>query len=122
MYCNKCGKPIPDGSTFCNSCGAPQGQPQRPVQQRPVYQPPKPLPPAYIAVSWVSFAILIIIGIVSAFQAFNNGEDVQVYKGLVLCLAACVFIPQIRINALDGFPWAVYGIKAGIATLLFIIL
>ena len=34
MYCNKCGKPIPDGSVFCNACGAPQAQqPQRPQQQ-----------------------------------------------------------------------------------------
>lgn len=120
MYCNKCGKPIPDGSTFCNSCGAPQRQ--RPVQQRPVYQPPKPLPPAYIAVSWITFAIVMIAGIYYGLQALNIGEDVQVYKGIALCLVACVFIPQVRIKALDDIPWAAYGIKLGVAALLFIVL
>ena len=122
MYCNRCGKPIPDGSTFCNACGAPQGQPQRPVQQRPVYQPPKPLPPAYIAVSWVTFALLLIYGIYLGLHSFNGGEDFEAYKGVALCLAACVFIPQIRINLLDGYPWAVYAIKAGVAALLFFVL
>lgn len=120
MYCNKCGKPIPDGSTFCNSCGAPQGQ--RPVQQRPVYQPPKPLPSAYIAVSWVTFALLLIYGIYLGLHSFNGGEDFEAYKGVALCLAACVFIPQVRIKALDDIPWAAYGIKLGVAALLFIVL
>ncbi|MBR3667717.1 MAG: DUF5067 domain-containing protein [Ruminococcus sp.] len=36
MYCNRCGKPIPNGSIFCNSCGAPQGQRYQPNQPQRV--------------------------------------------------------------------------------------
>ena len=37
MYCQKCGKEIPDGAKFCTSCGAPT--------QAPVFQPvPEPAP------------------------------------------------------------------------------
>lgn len=25
MFCNKCGRQLPDGSVFCNFCGAQQG-------------------------------------------------------------------------------------------------
>ena len=46
MFCEHCGKQIPDGSRFCESCGAPVAarsggqtpaytQPTRPVQARP---------------------------------------------------------------------------------------
>ncbi len=38
MYCNKCGKQIPDGSVFCTYCGANQ-----PTLQQPVYQQPAPV-------------------------------------------------------------------------------
>ncbi len=39
MFCEKCGRPIDDGSAFCNNCGAPvQAQPaqEQPVQEQPV--------------------------------------------------------------------------------------
>lgn len=31
MFCQKCGTELPDGSAFCASCGAQQGEVQQPV-------------------------------------------------------------------------------------------
>ena len=58
MFCQKCGNQIPDGSTSCNFCGAPQQaqpsafeggfqQPVQPVTPPPVQpvQPVQPVPP-----------------------------------------------------------------------------
>ncbi|MCX7772440.1 MAG: zinc-ribbon domain-containing protein [Clostridia bacterium] len=39
MYCNKCGNELPDGASFCTSCGAPQSQI---VEQSP--NDPTPMP------------------------------------------------------------------------------
>lgn len=41
MFCQKCGHQLPDGSSFCNNCGAPQpvsGSQQHQPQQQPYYQ------------------------------------------------------------------------------------
>ena len=56
MFCQSCGKQVPDGQAFCSYCGAPQPQePQAPVAQatpvqaKPVAQPvvqPAPQPVA----------------------------------------------------------------------------
>jgi hypothetical protein len=43
MFCNKCGKEIPDNSTFCNHCGTKLQQTSGPVPQgfhQPGYPPP----------------------------------------------------------------------------------
>ena len=40
-FCQKCGNQVPDGTTFCQVCGAPMAQ-QAPAQQAaPQYQPPQ---------------------------------------------------------------------------------
>ena len=53
MFCQKCGKQIPDGATFCNFCGGQQGvvaqappAPGYPPQQGPPGYPPQ-APPGY---------------------------------------------------------------------------
>jgi len=53
MFCSKCGAQMPQGSSFCTSCGtafstAPQAQPQQaqPVQPAPQYIPSQPSPAA----------------------------------------------------------------------------
>lgn len=107
MYCNKCGKPIPNGSTFCNVCGSPQ---QKVAQA----QAPK-MPTSYIAVCWITFGLAMLIGCILGLWAFFNSEDKLVYKAIVLVGAACIFIPQIRIKSLDSVPWLVYLIKFIIA-------
>lgn len=35
MFCSKCGTQLPDGSTFCSTCGASQGKPQNAPAPRP---------------------------------------------------------------------------------------
>lgn len=35
MFCSQCGKPVPDGTKFCNSCGASIGGPATPNTARP---------------------------------------------------------------------------------------
>ena len=47
MYCNSCGKPIPDGSKFCPECGASFVSAAQPQQAVPQYQvPPQAYQPA----------------------------------------------------------------------------
>ena len=92
MYCNKCGKPIPEGSTFCNVCGSPQGK----IVQTPTKQTVK-LPTYYYAISWVLFGICMAYGVARGIIGFFSGDEVGVYKGMIACGAACVFIPQIKV-------------------------
>ena len=43
MFCNNCGKQLPDGSAFCDGCGAPLNAPApqvAPAPQAPMGQPP----------------------------------------------------------------------------------
>ncbi|MEK6987346.1 MAG: zinc ribbon domain-containing protein, partial [Candidatus Thermoplasmatota archaeon] len=43
LFCNKCGRQLPDGSVFCNFCGAQQGViPQAPAPAAPGYPPQAP--------------------------------------------------------------------------------
>ena len=45
MFCPKCGAQLPDGTTFCTSCGQPlaqQAAPQQQAYQQPQYQQPQP--------------------------------------------------------------------------------
>lgn len=108
MYCNKCGKPIPDGSVFCNACGAPQAQqPQRPQQQfqqqqqyrqaPPPQQKPAAMPKSYYVDSWLLFGLCLAYGIVRGLIGFFNASERDMYKGVVACCAALVFIPQIKV-------------------------
>ena len=44
VFCPNCGAQLPDGTTFCTSCGTPLGQqaaPQQPQQPQQVYQQPQ---------------------------------------------------------------------------------
>lgn len=43
-FCTKCGTQIPDGSTFCTSCGAPIGAAAQAAQAAQTTPPPAPAP------------------------------------------------------------------------------
>jgi hypothetical protein len=105
MYCNKCGKPIPDGSVFCNACGSKQAQPvQNNPQPQPQYrqapppqQKPAAMPKSYYVDSWLLFGLCLAYGIVRGLIGFFNASERDMYKGFIACCAALVFIPQIKV-------------------------
>ncbi len=45
MFCKKCGQQLPDGTRFCQKCGAPTGAAQNPAPQRPVNPQMRPQTP-----------------------------------------------------------------------------
>lgn len=115
MYCNKCGKPIPEGSTFCNVCGSPQGK----IVQTPTKQTVK-LPTYYYAISWVLFGICMAYGVARGIIGFFSGDEVGVYKGMIACGAACMFIPQITVGT--NKPAVILSLKiiVALAVMIFI--
>ncbi len=45
MYCQKCGKELPEQASFCPSCGHPAGAQPRPASMGPGYSAQKPVSP-----------------------------------------------------------------------------
>ena len=138
MYCNRCGKPIPDGSTFCNACGTKQAQPiqnnpqpklqttyyvrcgevisgsssscnycgatQPKAQPQPQYrqapppqQKPAAMPKYYYVDSWLLFGLCMAYGLIRGLIGLLNASERDMYKGVVACCAALVFMPQIKV-------------------------
>ena len=108
MYCNRCGKPIPDGSTFCNACGAPQQAQQAPPPQ----QKPAAMPKSYYVDSWILFGLCLAYGLLRCLIGFTNGSERDMYKGIVGCCAAIIFIPPIKVS---NSPTATLLIKIAVA-------
>ncbi len=70
MFCNNCGKKMPDNAGFCNECGAPLNRaPQQPTyQQQPAYQQqPSQNKPAKDKASKYRIAgiILLVLGVIA---------------------------------------------------------
>lgn len=104
MYCQKCGKEIPDNSTYCNSCGASQGL---------LFNSDTELSTVanhsgYKAVSWTMFVLLLLYGIATM---ISGSSDKGVVHSIVICLSALVFIPAITIKSLDNSPWILLIVK-----------
>lgn len=102
MYCFRCGEVIPENSSSCNYCGA--TQPQRQQQPQPQYrQAPPPqqqaakMPTSYYVDSWILFGLCMIYGMIRGLIGLMNGNERDIYKGIIACCAACVFIPQIKV-------------------------
>jgi hypothetical protein len=118
MYCNKCGKPIPDGSVFCNACGAPQQARQVPPPQYRQAPPPQQqqasqkMPTSYYVDSWVLFGLCIACGLIRCLIGFTNGSERDMYKGIVTCCTSLIFIPPIKVS---NSPTATLLIKIAVA-------
>lgn len=78
MYCQKCGKEIPDGSTFCPECGATQGvQPTpgagaTPVQSSMTSVNASAQKPKKKTALWIVLGILAVIIIAAAIGGGKN--------------------------------------------------
>lgn len=105
MFCSKCGANVPQGSTFCQNCGAPvsasapPSTPQQPpaaVPPSPQYVPPSQVPPvatpAYAPPSppprvdyagfWLRFVALIIDAVILGVVGFAITAPFMVPFGL----------------------------------------
>ena len=98
MFCEKCGKQLPDGSAFCDGCGAkvtqeaapeaaPAAAPAKPsffatllAKAKAIHQKNKLIFPIAGGVVVVAIALLIVFGIL--------GKQVSVkdYMNLLLCI------------------------------------
>lgn len=116
MYCPKCGKLIPNDSTFCNGCGASQVTPtsshavSKSVQIAPQTVQPeqkKTYPMYYHILSWLTVGLILLIGY-SQFSSKNT--DVGTYKAIITCLSALIFIPQISVGDKEK-PMIIYAFK-----------
>ncbi len=72
MFCNNCGKEVPDGDMFCQHCGAKVGQetPVEPVQSEVV--PPQKTPKKFGKKIWVPIVSVIGVLAVSVGVAFAH--------------------------------------------------
>ena len=102
-YCVRCGEVIPNGSSSCNYCGAtqPKTQPQPQYRQVPTPQPAQAkqvqMPKYYYVDSWLLFGLCLAYGLLRGFIGFINASERDMYKGVVGCCAALLFIPQIKV-------------------------
>ena len=114
IYCYKCGSLIPNDSTFCASCGARQN-----IQ--PTVEPPKQeaFPKSYYRDSWLLFIVVFIIGLIRIYVAYTNGGD-SLYKGIITCAAALIFLPQIKVETKSIVTIFVVKIIAAVCLIMFI--
>ena len=108
MYCPKCGKLIPNDSTFCSNCGAQQISPSSTSENlQPAQQIKKSYPMYYHILSWLTVGLILLIGY-SQFSSKNT--DVGTYKAIITCLSALIFIPQISVGDKEK-PLIIYAFK-----------
>ena len=91
MYCNRCGKPLPNGSTFCNYCGA--AQPRMQAQQQPprmqYKQPPQKKKGAspILIFGAIFFGCIFILMIILA-STGGHGDNTDNTEDIVITTAA----------------------------------
>jgi len=107
-YCFKCGKLIPNDSTFCSNCGAQQTSLSSTSENlQPAQQIKKSYPMYYHILSWLTVGLILLIGY-SQFSSKNT--DVGTYKAIITCLSALIFIPQISVGDKEK-PLIIYAFK-----------
>lgn len=117
MFCPKCKSFLFDNDK-CHVCGW--------TKQQPVVTAPEPqqeskntLPKSYYFDSWLLFAVVFIVGLVRSYAFYSSGSEL-IYKGVINCLAAFVFIPQIKINSNSTVVIFVAKILAAFAIVAFV--
>ena len=117
MFCPKCKNPLFDNDK-CHFCGW--------TKQQPVVAAPEPqeaskntLPKSYYIDSWLLFAVVFIVGLVRSYAYYSSGSEL-IYKGIINCIAAFVFIPQIKVGTYNIIVIFAIKILAAAAIIVFI--
>jgi|GEM_PF-7056486 Predicted membrane protein len=85
MFCVSCGVKLPEGTSFCASCGKPQGNSPAPVQQ-PFQQQPYYVPAKLSTINALAVAGLVF-GIIGFFLVFvSNFAFFPIVINLILRL------------------------------------
>lgn len=117
MFCPNCGTQIPDGSAFCQNCGArltaaqPVQQPQyqqpqqAPYQPQPQVQPPQPQPKkkgSIVKIAVICAAVAVLLGVGRALLSswLDDGDPV-------------VYRPNQRIESVELVPSSGSGSSSG---------
>lgn len=142
MYCNNCGKYMRDTERFCSKCGNQLSQSSATKQceycfgeieqsaavcpfchrKQPnaTYRDEPAMTTGYITLSYISFIIFFVIGIIDLSTYIKNGWNYMTYKSIIICMASFVFLPQVKVSSAS--PYVSYGIKFFAAILLIFIL
>lgn len=93
MFCTHCGKEHPDGTKFCDVCGAPIGNMITPVQAAPV-QPARVRKDFIASPTWAKAISVVGFALALITLAFVWVEELAPYTyglaaiGLILCMIA----------------------------------
>ena len=117
MFCPKCKSFLFDNDK-CHVCGW--------TKQQLVVAAPEPqeaskntLPKSYYIDSWLLFAVVFIAGLVRLYAYYCSLPEL-IYKGIINCLAAFVFIPQIKVGTNNIIAIFAIKILAAAAIIVFI--
>ena len=121
MFCPNCKKALFD-ENHCNICGWTK-EPERKINPQPPQEIPQPeekqLPQSYYTDSWLLFTVVLLIGMLRLALAISTG-GVFLYKAVINCLAAFIFLPQIKVDSESMVTIFIVKILAAAAVIIFI--
>ena len=121
MFCPNCKKALFD-ENHCNICGWTK-EPERKINPQPPQSVPQPeekkLPQSYYTDSWLLFTVVLLIGMIRLILALSS-DSVYLYKAGINCLAALIFLPQIKVESNSIVTIFVVKILAAAAVMIFI--
>jgi len=117
ISCNKCGKDIPHGSTFCSLCGAYQATSADSSNQYPSSNSEQKKPPQQASLKETILGGYVAIGIVYTLHGWLFGS--YSYKGFMYNFGRALIWPALMFSELGKFLTAVILVIVIAALLLF---
>ncbi|MBR3130831.1 MAG: zinc ribbon domain-containing protein [Clostridia bacterium] len=117
MYCQKCGKPLQDGVSFCIGCGAPVDLPDvKPAVVRSKKRASLTVPMIFAAIAMTLFLVSWIGSLSSVSYFFSHMREVPVFA--LFAIDNIVYVPIWIVGSLCIFLFCLTERKSGKTTLL----